>query len=300
MARCLCGVTLWGCLLCGVTSAQTQATFRSNSDMVTVSCAVLDELGKPVRGLSASEFRVTDNGRRRIIGDLWLDTESPLTLGVIIDSSTSQESRIEEHRQTALGVLERILRPGDRAFVMSIAGEARMWSDSTGSFEEIRSRLAEKRTCADNPRFGCGATPLWDAIFQAARNLLSPAKGSKALLLLTDGFDTGSLHTWQQAAEAVHKADASVYAIQYRSDLGGVFPKNLYNLLFDTGGASFFGPVPDCGSVASRLQTDLRERYVLSFRPDKLSAAVRHEVDVQLTRTELTVRGRKIYIWAPE
>lgn len=291
---------IWVGLLWGAASAQTQTTYRSNTDLVTASCAVLDEHGKPVRGLAQSDFRVTDNGRSRLIDHVWLDSDSPLTLGVIIDASASQESKIEEHRQTALGVIERILRPEDRAFVMSISGEARIWSDSTGNLDRIRGRLAQGLRCADNSKFSCGATPLWDAVFEAARDRLLPAIGSKALLILTDGFDTGSIHAWLEAAEEVHKAGASVYAIQYRSDLGGTYPQNLYKLLSDTGGTWFSGPNPDYGSVASRLQADLRERYVLSFRPDKLSPANRHEVDIQTIRPELTVRGRKVYFWAPE
>ncbi len=243
-----------------------------------------------------------------MIDHVWLDSDSPLTLGVIVDATPSQESKFEEHRQTSLAVLERVLRPGDRAFVISLADEVRMWADSAGSVDEIRSRLMGPAgalfgvPCLKTPanRSACGSTPLWDAVRDAARLKMRAIKGNKALLLITDGFDTGSVHSWRDAADEVHKAEVAVYAVQYRSDLGGTFPQNLYRLVADAGGTWFTEPKGKFDSIASRIQADLRERYVLSFRPDKLSPAARHEVQVQVVRPELSVRGRKIYFWSPD
>jgi VWFA-related protein len=306
MERRITGALLLGWLAWGTAAAQAPA-FRANSDLVTVPCAVLDERGAPVKGLEAGDFQVFDNGRRRVMDRVWVDGDSPLTLGVIIDASASQESKVEEHRQTALQVLERILRPGDRAFVRSIPGDAG-WDETAQGLDEVRRRLAGgfgaplRAPCAGGSGGGraCGSTPLWDAVFDAARLKLQAIKGNKALLLITDGYDIGSVHTWREAADATHKAETAVYAIQYRSELGGTFPKNLYSLLAEAGGTWFTEPKGNLDAVVSRLRADLRERYVLSFRPDKLSPGIRHEVEVKVTRPELTVRGRKIYFWPPE
>jgi VWFA-related protein len=136
---------------------------------------------------------------------------------------------------------------------------------------------------------------LWNAIYDAARLKLRALPDSKALLILTDGFDSGSTHTWRQAADEVHRADASVYAIQYRSGPGGRFAPDLYRLVDEAGGATFDPPKGDVHAIVSRIESDLRRRYVLAFRPERLSGKVRHDVRVETTRPELTVRARKTY-----
>src|SRR5204863_2197693 len=100
--------------------SQTVPAFRSNVEFVAVPCAVVDAHGAAVNGLTRDEFRVYDNGVRRTIENLWLDTDLPLKLGVIVDASDSQQEQLAEHRQTALELLERILLPGDQAFVISV------------------------------------------------------------------------------------------------------------------------------------------------------------------------------------
>jgi hypothetical protein len=241
------------CVLAIAASAQNGPAFRSNVELVALPCTVVDAHGAAVEGLTRDEFRVYDNGVRRIVENLWLDTDLPLTLGVIVDSSESQHEQIAEHRRTALELLARILRPGDRAFVISVDEDIRLWAGPAATVAEIRGQMEASRgvpfgaPCpkqqSDVPGFKaasvCGASPLWNAVYDAARLRLLPITGNKALLILTDGFDTGSTHTWHQAADEAHRADASVYAIQYPSGFGGTFAPDLYRLVGETGGASF-------------------------------------------------------------
>jgi len=105
--------------------------------------------------------------------------------------------------------------------------------------------------------------------YDAARLKLQGVRGNKALLLLTDGFDTGSVRTWSEAASAAQKADTAVYAIQYRSASGGSYTPQLYRLVAETAGTWFSAPAGDLGPIVARLETDLRERYVVGFRPEK-------------------------------
>jgi VWFA-related protein len=140
---------------------------------------------------------------------------------------------------------------------------------------------------------------LWDAIHDASRLKLHSVNGNKALLILTDGFDSGSTRTWQQAADAANRADVSVYAIQYRSAFGRNFAPDLYRLLAETGGAWFRAPEGKYGSIVARIETDLRHRYILGFRPERLSGKVRHNIRVEVSRPDLTVRARKTYFQQP-
>jgi VWFA-related protein len=304
---------LLACLFATALLSQDGPPFRSNVEIVVVSCAVVNESGVAVGDLTRDEFRVYDNDVRRPIQNFWMDTDLPLTLGVIIDASESQKEQLSEHRQTAGELLQRILRPGDRAFVVSVDEDVRLRVDLTDAIADIRGRLAGSfgalfgEPCAKRqntipglgPTSTCGASPLWNAVYDAARIKLQPLTGNKALLILTDGFDSGSTRGWNEAADAMNRADATLYAIQYQSGLGGSFAPDLYRLIHETGGTWFHAPKGDYGPITSRIETDLRRRYVLGFRPDKLSGQRRHDVRIEVTRPNLSVRARKTYFEEP-
>lgn len=97
---------------------------------------------------------------------------------------------------------------------------------------------------------------------------LNPVKGAKALLILTDGFDSGSTHTLNQALDELHKAGATAYAIQYPSDSGAKFAPELYSSQQRPGEADLVRRTMST-IRSSRIQADLRRRYVLRFRPEQ-------------------------------
>jgi len=316
------------CVLATASLSQDRPPFRSNVEIVVVSCAVVNASGVAIADLTRDEFQVYDNDVRRPIQNFWMDTDLPLTLGVIIDASESQKEQLSEHRQTAGELLQRILRHGDRAFVITVDEDVRLRVDLTDAIADTRGRLdgsfgdllGEPCVKRQNtipglgPTSACGTSPLWNAVHDAARIKLQPLTGNKALLILTDGFDSGSTHSWSQAAEAVSRADASLYAIQYQSGLGGSFAPDLYSLVHETGGTWFHAPDGQYGKpggeyqkpggeyqkIVSRIETDLRHRYVLGFRPEKLSRKRRHDVRIEVTRPDLTVRARKTYFQDPQ
>ena len=277
-------------------SAQGGPAFHSKVELVAIPCSVVDARGAPVGGLSREEFRVYDNGVRRIVQNLWLDSDLPLTLGVIVDVSESQRDQLAEHRQTVLEILGKMLRAGDRAFVVSVNQEVRLWADLSAETDELNRKLqAGSGTLLGDqcPARSCGGSPLWNAIFETARLKMNTLAGNKALLILTDGFDTGSPHTWRQAVEEAQRAETAVYAVQYHSKFGGRYVPDLYRLVEESGGAWF--PAGDSAAIAARIEMDLRRRYVLGVQPERLSGKLRHEVRVEVTRPDLTVRARKAY-----
>ena len=191
-------------LLCAVVTAslsQNGPAFRSNVEIVAASCAVLDASGAPVGGLTRDEFRVYDNDIPRVIENLWIDTDEPLTLGVIVDASESQKEQLSEHRQTALQLLERILQPGDHTFVLSVDEDIRLWVDLTDATAGVRRQIAgspgdlfgepcpkrQSNVAGLSSMSACGSSPIWNAIYEAAKIKLHSLSGNKALLVLTDG-----------------------------------------------------------------------------------------------------------------
>jgi len=264
--------------------AQERASFRSNVELVTVPCTVVDANGAAAAGLTREEFRVFDNGVPRIVDHLWVDSE-PLTLAVLIDASPSQEDQLDEHVRTARELMQRILRPGDRSMIISVAEQVREWTDL-----ETRSGPMFGDPC---PVRACGGSPLWNAVYDTARLKLLPIRGNKAILLLTDGFDTGSPRPFSAAATEVQRAGAAVYALHYPGALGNRYAPDLFRLVAATAGATFSPGNLD--QLVSRMETDLRHRYVLGFRPEKVSQKGRHELRVEVTDPNLTVRARKMY-----
>jgi Ca-activated chloride channel homolog len=281
---------------------QTSPAFHSNVELVAIPCSVVDEHGAAVSGLTREEFRVFDNGVRRVVENLWNETDAPLTLGIVIDASESQHGQLAEHRRTALDLLEKLMKPDDRAFVILVDGSPRLWADVSGTVGELRRQMDASNgnslgtNCSQRV---CGQSPIWNAVYDAARLKLRSVTGSsKALLILTDGFDSGSSHNWQQALDEVQRAEASVYAVQYTSQFGGKYAPDLYRLVDASGGAWF--PPDQSGSLFERLETDLRHRYVLGVRPELVSSRVRHDVRVEVTRPDLSVRARKTYYRTPQ
>jgi VWFA-related protein len=285
-------------LVCALT-AQERPSFRSRVELVTIPCTVVDARGEVVADLTREDFRVFDNGVPRIVEHLWTD-EQPLTLAVLLDASQSQRDQLEEHRRTAGDLLRRILRLGDHAFIVAIDEDIRLWDDLDAGSGPVLGEPCPKQ--ASNgpgvpPISICGSSPLWNAVYETARLKLAPAAASaKAILMLTDGFDTGSTHRLLQAIEQVQRADAAVYAIQYPGALGGRYAPDLYRLAGATAGTWFAPPKGNYDPIVSRLETDLRRRYVLGFRPEKLSFnKSRHELRIEVGRPGLTVRARKTY-----
>src|SRR3984893_4885590 len=128
----------------------------------------------------------------------------------------------------------------------------------------------------------CGGTARWNAVHASARLKLRRFTGSKALVILSDGNDTGSTYKLKAALEEVQRADAAVYAVQYPDPVAALISNRLSVLTEQTGGVLFRPPGTDYGEILSRIESDLRSRYILGFRP--LSEEGSHELKVEVTR----------------
>jgi len=289
-------IAWFGCFFAMACVAQQPTAFRSDVELVTIPFTALDSQGALVSDLEKEEVQVFDNGQRRVVRSLWRD-ELPLTLGIIIDASESQEALLTSHRDTAVALLERIMRRGDRAFVVSVNRDVRLWAEISSDAAGVKRQL----TSARGERMGqacpgdCGASLLWDAVYETARLKLAGIPGNKALLIMSDGFDSGSAHTVEQAAREVQGADASLYAVHYPVNSSRRIAAALRRLVSLTGGLSFDPPKKgDMEPIALQLERDLRRRYMLSFLPEKVMGGW-HDVRVETTRTNVVALGNRRY-----
>jgi len=210
-------------------SEQTQTpTFSSDVKVVNVLATVRDKKGQIVSNLTKDDFKLERDGHPQTIHYFAKDTDLPLTLGLLVDTSMSQRRLIDQERTASYGFLNDLMRVDkDKAFVIHFDWEIELLQDLTTSHEKLEAALEK----LDTPQFnqasgggggsggsghrGGGGTTLYDAIFLASDELMRKQEGRKALILLTDGVDIGSKVSLDRAIETAQKANTLVYSILY-------------------------------------------------------------------------------------
>jgi VWFA-related protein len=240
-------------------AAQSDTTFSTDVKVVNVLATVRDKQGKLVNTLAHDDFLLTEDGRPQTIRYFSRDTDLPLTLGLLVDTSGSERRVIGDERGASHVFLEDVLRPDkDQAFVMHFDREVELLQDLTNSREKLQHAcdLLEVNQQGGGgggngyPNGGSGGqypgrrrggTSLYDAIYLASNELMSKQKGRKAVIVLSDGKDNGSKEPMNQAIESAQKADTLVYSILFadeddypmyplsgrrRGGFGGPMPRN--------------------------------------------------------------------------
>jgi VWFA-related protein len=215
------------------TPAQTSTptTLSVDARLVNLPVVVRDKKGALVQNLTKDDFILQVDGKPQTIRYFDKDTNLPLTLGLLVDTSLSQREVIDEERTASSTFLDQMLTtPKDKAFVMQFAAETELLQDLTSSRPQLQAALKEidtpgrssNTTTDDNsgarrPRGG-GGTVLFDALFLASDELMSKQTGRKAIIILSDGGDRGSRETLVKSIEAAQRADTIIYAIYFKGE----------------------------------------------------------------------------------
>jgi VWFA-related protein len=300
-------------------AAQGNPDIQVNVDLVTVACAVDTRDGTPARNLTAEDFKVLDNGQRREIRNLWQESDLPLTVALVADISGSQAGYIRNHREAITQFLKQVVGPRDRVMVVEVAQKSWLLSGLTASNSDLSAAVEEIGASAgkqsamlgpvcrnNNFPHSCGGTALWHGLYYTAREL-KPVQGRKAIIVLSDGLDTGSDIRLADLIEMAQSAGTVVYSIKYASpmrflSIGGAIAqavsRGLERLSRETGGLIFVNPGRRTSEVFSKIESDLRNMYVLGFTPPADARDGRfHRLDVTTARSDLHVRSRAGY-WA--
>lgn len=300
-------------------AAQQNPDIRVDVDLVTVACSVTGPGGVPARGLKKEDFSLRDNGEPRVIQNFWQESELPLTVALVADVSGSQMGFIKSHRDSVAQFLRQVIGPRDRAMVVEVAQQSWLLTGLTGSVDQL-SAAVEKIGVPEgkrSPMLGppcrnegfphkCGGTALWHGLYYAAKTL-KPVIGRKAIVVLSDGMDTGSDVSLGNLIEMAQSAEVVVYSIKYANPMrflsvAGVIAQavshGMERLSRETGGLIFPNPGRKTSEVFSQIETDLRNIYVLGFTPPSdAHDAQFHKLDVKTIRPDLRVRFRAGY-WA--
>ncbi len=306
-------------IVAAILSAQQSPDFRVDVDLVTVACSVTDHTGAPVRNLKAEDFNLRDNGQPLEIRDFWQESDLPLTVALVADVSGSQAGFIRSHREAIAQFLRQVISPRDRAMLVEVSQQARLISGLTGSLEELNAGVEKigAREGKQAPLLGppcrnrgfprsCGGTALWHGLYYTATEM-KHITGRKAIIVLSDGLDTGSDISLTDLIEMAQSAEAVVYSIKYANPMRFIsitatiaqaVSHGLERLSRETGGLVFPNPGRKTSEVFSQIESDLRNMYVLGFTPPGDARDGKfHKLDVQIVGQDLVVRSRAGY-WA--
>jgi len=198
-------------------------TFSSDVKVVNVLATVRDKKGQIVSNLTKDDFKLEQDGHPQTIHYFAKDTDLPLTLGLLVDTSMSQRRLIDQERTASYGFLNDLMHVDkDKAFVIHFDWDIELLQDLTTSHQKLETALDKLDTPQFNQASGGGGghrsgggTTLYDAIFLASDELMRKQEGRKALILLTDGVDIGSKVSLDRAIETAQKANTLVYSILY-------------------------------------------------------------------------------------
>jgi Ca-activated chloride channel homolog len=243
--------------------------------------------GKPSNHLTEKSFKVLDEGKPVAISKFEYVKNLPLSLGMAFDTSGSMMPRMDEAQKAGAQFFQNVMRKGDKAFLVGFDSQPQLvqrWSTKIG---DIHAGLAKLRPEE--------STALYDAVVYALYNFLG-IKGQKALIVISDGKDTASKFTFDQAVEYARRAAVPIYAIGIgiRGNEIDVRYK-LGKLASETGGSTYYiEAAKDLGRIYDDIQTELRSQYVIGFYPaaDVKAGSKWREITVQASEGKAkTIRG---------
>src|SRR5262249_24136411 len=218
--------------LAPVAAAQDSDVIKVDVNVVNVLASVRNKSGALIGNLEKSDFKIFEDGKEQKITSLTRETDLPLTIGLLVDTSASQERLIDIERRAADQFFSKVLRPKDEAFLIQFGAESELLQDSTNSPRLLREGLNQLRLSVPVGGLHPGPVPtmqnqagtvLYDAVYLAANERRKSEVGRKAVILITDGVDTGSKISRDKSIEAAQKADSVIYSIYYvdRAAYGG-------------------------------------------------------------------------------
>src|SRR5215471_7570220 len=298
-------------------------TFKTRSDLVQLFFNVKDKKGGLIADLPKDNFEILENGKPQNIKFFTANSNLPLTLGMMIDSSGSQQNVLDMEKSVGGEFLDEILTPKDQAFVISFDVSVELLHDFTSNVHALKAALNKAKIntggadCGGIPGMGGGPVPcigkqkgtlLYDAVSLASHDEMGQQVDRKAMILLTDGQDYGSQYTIKDAIEAAQKADTILYVLL-------VADRNAYGF-GEYGGDSAMkkmtaetgGRVIDVGSKPEKLKAafdqiakELRSQYNIGYVPiNTAKDGSFRKVEIRCKQEGTKVQARTGYYAVPD
>ena len=310
----LASALLWG-PLAATTGAQSSSAPQQDSqhpirvqvNVVNLFATVRDKHSKQiVSDLEQSDFKVNEDGAEQKIAFFSRDSKLPITLGLLIDTSGSEQNTLGAEQDAAARFLARVMRKGDLSMVISFDTDSDLLADFTDDQSTLDRAIRRARINAPSAQGPLGGdipgTVFYDAVYLACHDKLADEAGRKALIILTDAQDEGSRLSIQDAIEAAQRTDTVVHILL----IGDSFHFNVNEsaarkLTDETGGRTIVvSSEKKLEQAFDQISEELRTQYALGYYSTNTSHDGSYrKVKVDTTRKDLDVLTRRGY-YAPK
>lgn len=302
---------------------QSVETLKVNVEVVQLFFNVKDKHGALIPNLTKESFDLAEDGKAQTIKYFKAESDLPLTLGILIDSSGSQQRVLDMEKEVGASFLESTLRQKDEAFVISFDVDINLLQDFTNSVSRLRKALNSATIntggvgCSGGPigpqgpipcsSTGPRGTALYDAVYLASHDEFSHEVGRKAMILLTDGEDQGSRLKIKDAIEAAQKSDAICYVLLIADrgfyGFGGYSgDSEMKKLTQETGGRviEVGNKIEKLRQAFDQISQELRSQYNIGYTPtNSVRDGSFRKVEIKPKQGDYKIQARSGYYAIP-
>lgn len=284
---------------------------RIDTEVVNILFTAQDKDRRLLLGLKQEDIRVLEDGKEQQVIAFTRQVDLPLSLAILIDTSISQERTLPEEKLAAISFLESFIRPAkDEVAVISFTGESTLEQGMTNNLQRLRRAIDRVKfvppagyigggVMAPTPPISgtgtniAGSTAIWDSIWVTAEEVLGPApeKTRRAIILLSDGYNTSGRKKLDEAVLAAQRSDAVIYSIGIGDNFySGIDEGALKKISERTGGRAFFPrDERQLREAFKQIEEEMRSQYLVAYEPNNqaLDGSYR-KVEIQLANPELS------------
>lgn len=293
-----------------VATSQAVSTIEVETHLIDNTVSVHDSEGHVVPGLAKEDFTVFEDGIPQTIRFFAPAEKLPLSIGLILDASGSQEKFLKQHEKDVAAFLQKVLQPQDQAFAVCFGNQLRLVSDLTSSGSDIIDGI-HRFNKGDRSFQEIGpdekrelGTALYDAVFfSIAEKLASQRQRRKAIVIFSDGEDNSSEHDLIDAIGAAQNANVLIYTLRYTElQHGQMNARNRYgmraldHLSGQTGGRSFDVHATSLKEAFAEISEDLRSLYEIAYQStNRVRDGSYRKIVIQTSHPGLNIRSRNGY-----
>jgi VWFA-related protein len=298
-------------------SAEEEETIKVDVELVSVFFTAQDEKRRLLTNLKKEDIKIFEDNQEQEIFTFNRQTDLPLSIAILIDTSLSQSRTLFAEKEAAKSFVEEIVRPEkDEVAVLSFTGETTLEQDLTSNVARIRRAIdrvefvppsgtingiiipGSPPISGRNQRLA-GSTALWDAIWITSDEVLkrSPEKVRRAIILLTDGYDTSSKKKMRDAIQMALRHEVTIYTIGIGDDFyGGVDKSALREISESTGGKAYFPKdESELRRAFAEIQEEMRSQYLVAYQPRNQSRDNSfRKIEIKIVNPELAKQKIKL------
>lgn len=273
--------------------SRNKAPFRVEVDAVNLLVTIHDkDTGKFITNLKRGDFEVFEDGVQQEVTNFTQQSDLPLTIALCMDTSSSVKLKLGFEKEAAIDFIFSVMRPVDRTLLLEFDTGVTLLHDFTSNPNDLVREIESLKAG--------GGTSLYDAMYLVAEQKMLYEAGRKTIVIMSDGSDLTSKHTFEEALRMVYQAEVTVYAIstsRFGADIDHTGDNVLKQLTKATGGRVFFPfSAQQLGSTFQEIDEELRSQYNLAYVPiNKKKDGGFREIKVKASRSNTRIRYRQGY-----